>query len=112
MTNPNAAVAILIEQRKVPMLRRLALKLIAHQERLLGVPLDPLRHVARFSLSALGKIGLLASLGSHRRALPADAFHVARLLATLREDCGACAQIEVNLARKDRVAPGVLKAVL
>ncbi len=109
----NSVVATLIEQRKGSvMLRRLALKLIAQQERLLGVSLDYLRHIAGVSLPTLGKIGLLAPLGNHRRALPADAFHVARLLATLREDCGTWVQLEVNLARNDRVPPRVLNAVL
>jgi alkylhydroperoxidase family enzyme len=94
------------------MLRRLALILIAQQERLLGAPLDHLRHIAGTSLTALGKISLLAPLGGHRRALPADAFHVARLLATLHEDCGDCVQIEVNLARNDGVSPQIIRAVL
>lgn len=94
------------------MLRRLALILIAQQERLLGAPLDHLRHIASTSLTALGKISLLAPLGNHRRALPADAFHVARLLATLHEDCDDCVQIEVNLAHKDGVSPQIIRAVL
>ena len=94
------------------MLRRLASKLIAQQERLLGAPLDHLRHIASTSLSALGKFCLLAPLSNHRRALPADAFHIARLLATLHEDCGTCVQIEVNLARKDGVSPQIIRAVL
>jgi alkylhydroperoxidase family enzyme len=94
------------------MLPRLALKLLAQQERLLGASLDRLRHIASWSLPALGKISLLAALGNHRRALPAEAFHVARLLATLHEDCGACVQTEVNLARKDGVSPRVIRAVL
>lgn len=94
------------------MLRRLALKLIENQERALGVPLDYLRHIAHLSLPALAKIGLLAPLGNHRRTLPADALHVARLLATLHEDCGDCVQIAVNMAHKDRVSPEIVRAVL
>jgi alkylhydroperoxidase family enzyme len=94
------------------MLRRLVLILIAQQESLLGAPLDHLRHIASTSLTALGKISLLAPLGNHRRARPVDAFHVARLLATLHEDCGDCVQIEVNLARKDGVSPQTIRAVL
>lgn len=94
------------------MLRRLALILIAQRERLLGAPLDHLRHIASTSLTALGKISLLAPLGNHRQALPADAFHVARLLAALHEDCGDCVQIEANLARKNGVSPQIIRAVL
>ncbi|HEX8181090.1 MAG TPA: hypothetical protein VF525_16200, partial [Pyrinomonadaceae bacterium] len=47
-----------------------------------------------------------------RRRLPAAPYHVARLVATRHEDCGACVQIEVNLARKSHVPVAVLRAVL
>lgn len=51
-------------------------------------------------------------LASHRRKLPLDAFHVARLAATQVEDCGTCVQIVVNMARKEDVGADLLKAAL
>ena len=95
------------------MLRRLILKQLDTQERKLGgVSLDYLRHVARTSLPAFFKFALFTPLAAHRRALPADAYHVARLAATQHEDCGTCVQIEVNLARVQGVAPEVLRAAV
>jgi alkylhydroperoxidase family enzyme len=95
------------------MLRRIILKQLAAEERKLGgVSIDYLRHIARTSLPAFFKFTLFTPLAAHRRALPADAYHVARLVATQHEDCGTCVQIEVNLARRDGVAPEVLRAAV
>jgi alkylhydroperoxidase family enzyme len=95
------------------MLRQLILRQLDAEERKLGgVSLDYLRHVARTSLPAFFKFALFTPLASHRRALPADAYHVARLVATRHEDCGTCVQIEVNLARRDGVAPEILRAAI
>jgi alkylhydroperoxidase family enzyme len=95
------------------MLRNLILKRLDVEERKLGgVSLDYLRHIARTSLPAFFKFALFTPLASHRRRLPPDAYHVARLVATKHEDCGTCVQIEVNLARRAGVAADVLRAAL
>jgi len=95
------------------MLRRLILKQLDAAERKLGgVSLDYLRHVARTSPRAFFKFALFTPLAAHRRRLPPDAYHVARLVATHHEDCGTCVQIEVNLARQNGVAPDVLRAAV
>jgi alkylhydroperoxidase family enzyme len=93
------------------MLNRIILKQLAAEERKLGDgSMDYLRHIARTSLPAFFKFALFAPLAAHRRALPADAYHVARLVATRHEDCGTCVQIGVNLARRDGVSLEVLRA--
>lgn len=84
---------------------------IGRQERHLGIPLDYLRDVARLDPALVMKLGLLGPLGNHRRCLPLEAFHIARLRAVLAEDCGACAQMAVNEAKRAGVAPTVLRAV-
>ena len=95
------------------MLRQLILKRLDAAERKLGgVSVDYLRHVARTSLPAFFKFSLFMPLAAHRRKLPADAYHVARLVATRHEDCGTCVQIEVNLARQAGVPADLLRAVL
>lgn len=94
------------------MLRRLILKQLAAEERKLGGSLDYLRHVARTSLPAFFKFALFTPLAAHRRKLPPDAYHVARLVATQHEDCGTCVQIEVNLALRQGIAPEVLRAAV
>jgi alkylhydroperoxidase family enzyme len=95
------------------MLRSLVLKQLDAEERKLGgVSVEYLRHVARNSIPAFLKFALFTPLSRHRSRLPADAYHVARLVAVRAEDCGSCVQIELNLARKSGVAAGVLRAVL
>lgn len=94
------------------MLRRLIETRIAAAERDLGVPADYMRHILRVSLRAFFKFVKIMPLAQYRRRLPSEPFHVARLVATRDEDCGTCVQIEVNLAKKDRVPPGVIQAVL
>ncbi|HMP02048.1 MAG TPA: hypothetical protein PKD86_12410 [Gemmatales bacterium] len=81
-------------------------------EKQLGVPLDYLRHILKTSTRAFFKFLKITPLASYRRACPADAIHVARLVAVLHEDCGPCVQIGVNAARQDGVKAEVLKAVL
>jgi alkylhydroperoxidase family enzyme len=94
------------------MIRQLAHKLIDRPERVLGARLDYLRQIADHSPAALGKIALLVPAGTHRSKLPTDAFHLARLQATLHEDCASCVEIELNLARRHRVPESILCAVL
>jgi alkylhydroperoxidase family enzyme len=95
------------------MLRRLVLRRLDAEERKLGgVSVEYLRHVARASLPAFLKFALFTPLAGHRKKLPADAYHLARVVAVRHEDCGTCVQIEVNLARKDDVAPELLRAAL
>jgi alkylhydroperoxidase family enzyme len=94
------------------MLRALILRRIATEERRVGMPLTYVRHMVRTSLRAFFRYALFIPMSRYRRRLPADAFHVARLVATVREDCGTCVQIVVNLARTDGIAPEVLDAVL
>ncbi|MBA4137547.1 MAG: hypothetical protein C0518_09550 [Opitutus sp.] len=94
------------------MLQSLLSKMIRCQERAVGVPLTYLNDVAAHSPGLVMKIGLLGPLGTHRRALPAEAKHVATVRATLAEDCGACVQIAVNVALAEGVSREVLAAVV
>jgi alkylhydroperoxidase family enzyme len=95
------------------MLRSLILKRLDAEERKLGgVSIDYLRHIVRTSLPSFFKFALFTPLATHRRALPADAYHVARIVATQHEDCGTCVQIEVNLARRAGVCAEVLRAAV
>src|SRR4030095_15058270 len=94
------------------MIRRLIQKQIDKQERSLGGSVDYVRDILRASLPAFFKFALFTPLSQHRRRLPPDAYHTARIVATQDEDCGTCVQIEVNLALKDGVSANVNPAVL
>lgn len=94
------------------MLRWLINKRLSAAEKKLGVPVDYLRHLAKVSLPAFFKFVKFMPLAEYRRKLPVEPYHVARLVAVLKEDCGTCVQIEVNLAKHDGVSKGLLQTVL
>lgn len=94
------------------MLRWLIDKRLNAAEKKLGVSMDYMRYIVRHALPAFFKFIKIMPLAEYRRKLPADAYHVARLVAVRHEDCGTCVQIEVNLARQAGVAPEVLRAIL
>ncbi|HYP15715.1 MAG TPA: hypothetical protein VEQ65_00780, partial [Opitutus sp.] len=94
------------------MTRQLLFKLIRRQERALDTRLDYLREIAESSPAAFLKFGLIAPLGLHRRFLPKDAWHVARVTGAFAEDCGTCVQIAINLARRDGVPASFLRAIV
>lgn len=81
-------------------------------ERRTGATLDYLRVTAKNSKSAFCKLLLLMPLASHRKRLPRQLWHTARIVATQRDDCGACVQITVNMAAQDGVAPHFIRSVL
>jgi alkylhydroperoxidase family enzyme len=94
------------------MLRYIINRRLDAAERDLGASLDYLRHIVRVSLGAFFKFAKIMPLASYRKTLPADPYHVARLVATRDADCGTCLQIEVNLARKAGVSKEILRAVI
>ena len=81
-------------------------------EKAFGVSMDYLRHIARVSLADLLRLRKVGKLLAHRSALPPVAFHVARLVSVMAEECGECVQIEVNLARQAGVRAEHLQSVL
>ena len=94
------------------MLRKFILSRLDKEERRLGASLDYLRHILRVSLPAFFKIAKLMPMATYRKALPVDAYHVARIVATKHEDCGSCVQIQINLAKEDGVSLDTIRATL
>lgn len=94
------------------MLHWLISKRLDAAEKKLGASMDYLRYILKTSTTAFFRFTKIMPLAEYRQALPADAYHVARLVAVLAEDCGSCVQIEVNLARQHGVATEVLQVVL
>jgi len=85
---------------------------LIHKEPRLGVSLGRLRELANRSLHSFCKFAVVSLTGSQPKHLPRDAWHVARLVVALNEECGTRVQIVLNLAREDGVAIDVLQAVL
>jgi alkylhydroperoxidase family enzyme len=94
------------------MLRWLINKRLNGAERKLGVPQEYARHILRVSLRAFFKFLKILPLAEYRRALPAEPFYTARIVATRHDDCGECVQITVNQARRAGISPALLQAVL
>ena len=81
-------------------------------ERKTGESVDFLRDIYRASGAALVKFALFLPMAAHRRAAPADAYHLARLVAVLHEDCGPCLQTVVTQARRAGVNRDVIRATI
>jgi alkylhydroperoxidase family enzyme len=94
------------------MLRALIETRISAAENRLGVPAEYMRYMLKTSLRAFLKFTKIMPLAEYRRVLPVEPYHVARIVATREEDCGPCLQIEVNLAKRDKVKPVVVRAAL
>lgn len=95
------------------MLRAIIERQLRQEERLFGAgALDYVRHILGTARGAFFRFMGVMPLAKYRRSLPADAYHVARLVATQIEDCGTCVQMEARLARKSGVSAEVVRAVI
>jgi hypothetical protein len=70
-----------------------------------------MRELLAASPAAFLKFSLLTGLAP-RRAAPPEALAAAGIVATLREDCGPCTQIGVDVAARSGVSGEVLRAIL
>jgi hypothetical protein len=70
-----------------------------------------MREVLAASPASFLKFSMLSGLVP-RRAAPAAALAAAGIATTLREDCGPCTQIGVDIAARSQVPAATLKAIL
>ena len=94
------------------MLRSVLRRSLDRTERQLGAPVDYLRYAAEHDPGGVVKFALLQPATGHRRVLPADVYHAARIAATQEADCGTCVQVEVNAAREAGVDAETIRALL
>jgi len=80
-------------------------------ERSFDYDADYMRDVLEASPASFLKFSMLSGLVP-RRAAPAAALAAAGIAATLREDCGPCTQIGVDIAQRSGVPAAVLRAIL
>jgi len=90
------------------LLDRLAIRPL---ERAFGYDASYMRDVLDASPAAFLKFGVLSGL-TPRKAAPAEALAAAGIAATLREDCGPCTQIGVDMAERTGVPQAVLRGIL
>ena len=94
------------------MLRWFLRRQLNAQEKSLGASVDYLRHVLDVSPSAFLRFVSIMPFANSRKTLPKEAWFVAQLTALKLEDCGACVQIGVNLARRAGVDGALIHATL
>ncbi|HET7231576.1 MAG TPA: hypothetical protein VFJ16_16320 [Longimicrobium sp.] len=94
------------------MIRSIVRRQLDAAERRLGASMDYMRHVADRDLGLFLKLSMLQPATWHRKRLPAEAFHAARLATTLHADCGECVRIEATAARQAGVPASLVHAVL
>ncbi|MBA4806426.1 hypothetical protein [Brevundimonas sp.] len=94
------------------MLRQIIEWRIDVSARELGGSMDYIKDILRSSFPAFRRFIRIFSISNYRGKLPADAYHIARIVAARDEDCGTCVQVEVNLAIKAGVRSEVLQAVI
>jgi alkylhydroperoxidase family enzyme len=93
-------------------LKNIALFMILRAEKRLGVALDYVRQIAKTDVGLLTRYNRLFGTIDPRKHLPADAYHAARIRAALASDCGSCVQAEINLAKKSKLDPALIDALL
>ncbi|MEL6503860.1 MAG: hypothetical protein AAFO61_12850 [Pseudomonadota bacterium] len=94
------------------MLKAIAAKLIARNEKRLGVPLDYVHTIARMNTGLLMRYGKIFGFLDPVKHVPAQAYHVARLRGALAADCGTCVQTEINLAEQAGLDGATVRQVL
>lgn len=93
-------------------IKRLLHRMIRKTEEVVGVKSDHMHFILDTSLGAFVDLLLFMRLATHRQVLPAEALHLARILATQSMDCGNCVQFTVNVALRDGVRPEWIRATL
>lgn len=62
--------------------------------------------------SAFFKLAKIDAVSRHREVVPVEAFFAAKLAGALKEDCGPCVQLVVDMALKAGVPNNQIEAVL
>lgn len=81
-------------------------------EREQGISLAYLRCILRVSLPHFLTFMKVMPLARFRRALPAEVYHLARIVTARHEHCGSCLQTEIHLAKQDGVSAAVIQTVI
>jgi alkylhydroperoxidase family enzyme len=94
------------------MIRRAGHALVRAFERRHAYDAAYLHDILDASPAAFLRLLLAQSLGAQNAGAGAGARFAARFAAVRHEDCGPCAQLVIDMARAEGVAPAVLRAVV
>jgi hypothetical protein len=81
-------------------------------ERAQGISLAYLRCILRVSLPHFLAFIKVMPLARFRRALPPEAYHLARIVTARHEDCGTWMTMEVHLATRAGVSAALIHTIL
>lgn len=94
------------------MLRSLLHRQIRSFERAFGYDASYMHEVINASTGAALKFLPVQMMSQHCEDVAKDAWHAAHLAGALSEDCGPCAQLCIDMARKDGMAAEKLAALV
>lgn len=107
-----AAILLMLSRQKAAPAGLPGKLLVAMFARMSGGEVDWLKDIERARGHAFEKLMHLVPATTHRHSAPADLFHVARIAATLIEDCGSCALTAAHVALRDGVSRDLVNAAL
>lgn len=90
----------------------IARRRIAAFEKKFGYDMGYGRDLLALSRKAFWRFALVQPMAQLRDGVPLAAWYAAKIVAARAEDCGACVQLVVDMARADGVPDAVLRAVL
>ena len=61
---------------------------------------------------ALSAIGKVQRITSYRKDVPLAAYCAAGIVSAMKEDCGPCTQLAIDMAQREGVEPAILRAVI
>ena len=87
-------------------------KQFVKMEKATGESADFVRDLRRASPGGFWRFAFFTPMSNYRRALPKEAYGVAKIAASHSEDCGPCLQTTVNLAKADGVSDAIIRAAV
>ena len=81
-------------------------------ERTYSYDMSYARMVLQTDTAAMLALAKITAMSTYRKAVPREVYYAAKLVSTLAEDCGPCAQLMITMALRDGVAPAVLASVV
>jgi len=94
------------------MIKRVLAGVIDRFSRKWGYDAGYAKDILDADLRAFWIFARIQGLGAYRKIVPRDAWHAAKIVTALDEDCGPCTQLTIDMAAADGVSPEVLRAVL
>ncbi len=85
---------------------------IAAFERTYSYDMSYARMVLQTDTAAMLALAKITAMSTYRKAVPREVYYAAKLVSTLAEDCGPCAQLMITMALRDGVAPAMLASVV